>query len=103
MTPFTFIFHGMESSGNFCASTRGKGWIKVIFFNHSAVILPAIFNPKKNKKIWVQNIQQGESVWPHELIQILGESIEAVPKKEYSEKFRKAETGNSEIIKRHPI
>lgn len=85
MTPFTFTYNGIECSGNFCASTRGKDWIKVMFFSHSAVILPAVFDTKNNKKIWVQNIQQGESVWPHELIQIMGESIDEVPKKEYSE------------------
>lgn len=90
MAPFTFTYHGIECNGNFCASTRGKGWIKVIFFDHSAVILPAVFDTKDNKKTWVQNIQQGESVWPHELIQIMGESIEAVPNKEYSENLRKS-------------
>ena len=93
MTSFTFTYQGVECSGNFCASTRGKGWTKVMFFSHSAVILPADFGTKDDKKIWVQNIQQGESVWPHELIQIMGESIETVPDKEYSETHKKAGTG----------
>lgn len=94
MTSFTFNYHGIECIGNFCSSTRGKDWIKVMFFGHSAVILPAIFDTKDNKKTWVQNIQQGESVWPHELIQIMGESIETIPNEEGSETHEKSGNWN---------
>jgi hypothetical protein len=78
MTCFTFTYHGIECSGIFCPSTRGKGWIKVIFFGHSAVIYPANFHLKDDKKTWVQNVQQGESVWPHDLLQSMGESIDLI-------------------------
>jgi hypothetical protein len=76
MTPFTFTYHEKECKGNFLPSDKGRGWIKVIFFEHSAIILPAGFQTRDNKMIWVQSIQQGEAVWPHDLIQTLGEAIE---------------------------
>jgi hypothetical protein len=76
MTTFTFIYHEKECTGNFLPSDKGRGWVKVIFFEHSAVILPAGFQTRDNKMIWVQSIQQGEAVWPHDLIQTLGEAIE---------------------------
>jgi len=84
MTPFTFTYNGIECNGNYCSSTRGKGWIKVIFFDHSAVIVPTSLRINKNRSIWVQNIQNGESVWPHELIQSMGESIESITNNKYS-------------------
>ncbi len=87
MKTFTFTFKGTAYQGNYCPSTRGKGWIKVIFFGHSAIIHAESFCLNDNKKTWVQNIQQGESIWPHELIQIMGESIEPVL---FSENFRTA-------------
>jgi hypothetical protein len=90
MTSFTFTYNGKECSGNYSPSTRGKGWIKVIFFDHSAVIVPTSLYTNKNKSVWVQNIQNGESVWPHELIQSMGESIELTR----NNKFTEAETNN---------
>jgi hypothetical protein len=78
MTTFTFTYHEKVCTGNFLPSDKGRGWVKVIFFEHSAVILPAGFQSRDNKMIWVQSIQPGEAVWPHDLIQTLGESIEAV-------------------------
>jgi hypothetical protein len=76
MTTFTYTYHERECSGNFLPSERGKGWMKVMFFEHSAIILPAGFQTKDNRMIWVQWVQQGDPVWPHELIQTLGEAIE---------------------------
>ena len=90
MTSFTFTYNGIECCGNYSPSTRGKDWIKVIFFDHSAVIVPTSLRINKNKSIWVQNIQNGESVWPHELIQSMGESIESIINNKYS----KVETCN---------
>ena len=87
---FTFTYNGIECSGSYSSSTRGKGWIKVIFFDHSAVIVPTSLHTIENKSIWVQNIQNGESVWPHELIQSMGESIESIINNKYSV----AETNN---------
>ena len=78
MKSFNFIYNGVECVGNYGPSTRGKGWIKVIFYDHSAVILPTSLRVNQNKRIWVQNIQTGESVWPHELIQSMGESIDQI-------------------------
>jgi hypothetical protein len=54
----------------------------VIFFEHSTIILPAGFKTKDNKMIWVQSVQQGEAIWPHDLIQTLGEAIEMKSPKE---------------------
>ena len=88
MTSFNFTYNGIECGGNYSPSIRGKGWIKVIFFDHSAVIVPTSLRINKNKSIWVQNIRNGESVWPHELIQSMGESIESIINNKYS----KAET-----------
>jgi hypothetical protein len=90
MTSFDFTFNGIKCSGHYFPSTRAKGWIKVIFFEHSAVILPTSILSNNNNRIWVQNIQQGESVWPHELIQSMGESIELTIANKHSE----AETNN---------
>ena len=81
MTSFTFTYHEKEYPGNYLPSDRGKGCIKVIFFEHSAIIIPTGIQKKNNKKIWIQVINNGEGVWPHELIQILGEAIESVPLK----------------------
>ncbi len=91
MRSFTFIYNGRECIGNYSSSTRGKGWIKVIFFEHSAVIVPTSLHTNKNKSVWVQNIQNGESVWPHELIQSMGESIELLT----NNKFAQAETAET--------
>ena len=85
MTSFTFTYNGIECSGNYSPSARGKGWVKVIFFDHSAVIVPTSLRSNKNKGIWVQNIQQGEFVWPHELIQSMGESLELIIDNMFSE------------------
>jgi hypothetical protein len=85
MRSFTFTYNGIECSGTHCLSTRGKEWIKVIFFEHSAVIVPTSLQTNENKRIWVQNIQNGESVWPHELIQSMGESIESIINNKFSE------------------
>jgi hypothetical protein len=76
MTSFTYTYHEKECTGNFHPSDKGRGWIKVMFFEHSTIILPAGFQTKNNKMIWVQFVQQGEAIWPHELIQTLGEAIE---------------------------
>lgn len=76
MTPFTFIFHEKECSGNFLSSDKGRGWIKVIFFDHSAIILPAGIKTRDDKMIWVQCVQHGELVWPHDLVQAMAEGIE---------------------------
>jgi hypothetical protein len=82
MTSFTYSYHEKECIGNFLPSDKGQGWIKVIFFEHSTIILPAGFKTKDNKMIWVQSVQQGESIWPHDLIQTLGEAIEMKSPKE---------------------
>jgi hypothetical protein len=76
MTSFTYTFHERECMGNFLPSDKGRGWIKVIFFDHSAVILPAGFKTREGKMIWVQCIQPGELVWPPDLVQALAEGIE---------------------------
>jgi hypothetical protein len=76
MTPFTYTYHGRECMGNFLPSDKGRGWIKVFFFDHSAVILPAGIKTSDDKMIWVQCVQQGELVWPHDLLQALAEGIE---------------------------
>jgi len=55
---------------------KGYGWIKVYFFDHSAMILKAGIQNRYDKLIWVQIVQHGELVWPHDLIQALGEGIE---------------------------
>jgi hypothetical protein len=76
MKSFTYTYHEKECTGNCLPSDRGKGWIKVMFFDHSATISPTGIRTKNNKTIWVQVIQPGEAVWPHELIQTLGEAAE---------------------------
>ena len=76
MTPFTFTFHEKECQGYFLPSDKGRGWFKVIFFDHSAVILPAGIKTRDNRMIWVQCVQHGELVWPHELVQAMGEGID---------------------------
>jgi hypothetical protein len=79
METFTYTYHDQECIGNFLPSERGKGWVKVIFFDHSATILPTGIKTRENKTIWVQAIQAGEAVWPHELIQTLGEALSQRP------------------------
>ena len=80
MTPFTYTYNEKECDGNFLPSDKGKGWIKVMFFDHSATILPTGIQAKNNKTIWVQTVQPGEYVWPHDLIQVLGEALEGAIK-----------------------
>jgi hypothetical protein len=76
MISFTYTYHNRECKGNYLHSEKGYGWIKVFFYDHSAIILRAGIQTKENKMIWVQTIQHGEVVWPHELIQALGDGIE---------------------------
>lgn len=76
MTQFDFSFHGNKFTGNFLFSNKGSGWIKVIFQDHSAEIFPTTFQTKENKCIWVQHVRPAEAVWPHELIQAMGECVE---------------------------
>lgn len=85
MTFFTFTYNGTECNGNYCRSLKSKGWFKVIFFEHSAVISATPLLSNKNARIWVQIIQQGESVWPHDLIQSMGESIEMITNNQISQ------------------
>lgn len=63
-------------------SDKGKGWVKVIFHEHSAIIIPTGIPTRNNQIIWVQMVQPGEAVWPHELIQILGEALSAIAAQE---------------------
>ncbi len=76
MNSFSFIYHDKKHQGNFLDSDKGRGWVKAIFFEHSAILYPSAIQNKNNRKIWVQVVNTGEAVWPHELIQILGEAIE---------------------------
>ena len=76
MTPFTYTYHEKECQGNYFHTEKGYGWIKVFFYDHAAIILRAGILNRQNKMIWVQSVQHGEPVWPHELIQALGEGIE---------------------------
>jgi hypothetical protein len=78
MTPFTYIYYEKECKGNFLPSERGYGWFKVFFNDHSAFILRSGIQAKENKMIWVQCVQHDEPVWPHELVQALGEAIEEI-------------------------
>ena len=78
MTPFTYTYHDKECKGNFTHSEKGYGWIKVFFYDHSALILRAGIYNKENKMIWVQSVQHGEPAWPHELIQAMGDAIALV-------------------------
>ena len=82
MTPFIFTYQEINCSGLFLDSDKGRGWFKVIFYDHSAIIFPTGLRSKNNRRIWVQNVQTGEAVWPHELIQAMGESIEISNNKE---------------------
>ena len=75
MTAFTYTYHEKECNGHYLPSDKGKDWIKVIFFDHSAIIMPTGIQTKDNKMIWVQTVQHGEAVWPHELIQAMSEAI----------------------------
>jgi hypothetical protein len=76
MNPFTYNYHNRECKGNYLHTEKGYGWIKVFFYDHSAFIFKTGIQNKENKMIWVQSVQHGEPVWPHELIQALGEGIE---------------------------
>jgi len=76
MTPFSYTYHEKEYQGNYMHTEKGYGWIKVYFFDHSAMILKAGIQNRYDKLIWVQIVQHGELVWPHDLIQALGEGIE---------------------------
>ena len=76
MTPFTYTYHEKENQGNFVPTGKGYGWIKVFFHEHSAIILRAGFQTRESKMVWVQCVQHDEPVWPHDLIQALGEAIE---------------------------
>lgn len=78
MTPFSYVYHENESKRNFLPSDKGKGWVKVIFHEHSAIIMPTGIPSRNNQVIWAQMVQPGEVVWPHELIQIMGEAVSAV-------------------------
>jgi hypothetical protein len=82
MTPFNFIYHDQESKGICIPSDKGKGWVKVIFHEHSAIIIPTGIPTRNNQFIWVQMVQPGEAVWPHELIQILGEALSSIAPQE---------------------
>ncbi|MDP9041429.1 MAG: hypothetical protein M3N30_05570 [Bacteroidota bacterium] len=79
MTTFIFTFRGKECKGIYLPSKKGKGWIKVIFLDHSAIIMPTAVQDGNNKTIWVQMVSSGEAVWPHDLIQVMGETIELTP------------------------
>lgn len=81
MTSFRYTYHNKDCSGSFLPNDKGKGWLKVMFFEHSAVILPAGFQTKDDRMIWVQSVQHGDPVWPHDLIQSLGEAIELTERK----------------------
>ena len=76
MTPFIFTYQEVNCNGLFLNSDKGPGWYKVIFYDHSTIMLPTGLRAKNNRRIWVQNVQTGDAVWPHELIQVMGESIE---------------------------
>jgi hypothetical protein len=76
MTTFTYTYHNNECQGNFLSTDKGYGWFRVFFFEHSAIILRTSITTNDNKRIWVQSIQQGEAVWPHDLIQAMGEGLE---------------------------
>jgi hypothetical protein len=76
MTPFTYTYHEKECHGNFLHIDKGYGWIKVFFSDHSAVIFQASIQTKHNKTAWIQVVKHDEPVWPHELIQAMGEGIE---------------------------
>jgi hypothetical protein len=82
MNPFNFTYHEKECTGYYISSDKGKGWYKVIFFEHSAIIFPTAIQKKDNKRIWIQAVNPGEGVWPHELIQILGDAIDLTPSKD---------------------
>jgi hypothetical protein len=77
MAPFTYSYHEREYHGNFLPVERGYGWIKVFFSDHSAVIFRASIQTKHDKTAWIQVVKHDEPVWPHELIQAMGEGIEA--------------------------
>jgi hypothetical protein len=76
MNQFTFTFHETEFIGHYILSNIGRGWFKVIFLDHSVIIFPTIFQTKDKKCIWVQHARQGDTIWPHDLIQTMGERIE---------------------------
>jgi hypothetical protein len=76
MTSFTYIYRGEKFMGNYIPGDRGDGRVKVLFHDHSAHIMQTAFQTKDNLKIWVQCVQTGEAVWPHELIQAMGDGIE---------------------------
>jgi hypothetical protein len=78
LTSFAYTYHNNECQGNFQPTEKGYGWFKVFFFEHSTIILRTGIQNKDNKMIWVQSIQLGESVWPHDLIQALGEGLEKI-------------------------
>jgi hypothetical protein len=77
MTPFNYIYHETECKGNYLPSDKAKGCIKVIFHEHSAIIIPTGIPTRNGQIIWVQLVQPGEAVWPHDLIQIMGEALSA--------------------------
>ena len=76
MNSFSYTYHDKEWTGNYIHTEKGYGWIKVFFHDHSAIILKAGFQTRNDKLIWVQIVQHGELVWPHDLIQAMGEGIE---------------------------
>ncbi|HEY4967340.1 MAG TPA: hypothetical protein VII28_13135 [Puia sp.] len=82
MTHFTFKYQEANCGGLFLNSDKGRGWFKVIFFDHSAIIQPTELRSKNNRRIRAKNIQTGDAVWPHEFIQATGESIEISNNKE---------------------
>jgi hypothetical protein len=76
MTPFTYTYHEKEWKGNYASVEKSYGWIKVFFSDHSAVILRAGIQTKNNKSAWVQVVKHEEPVWPHDLIQAIGDAVE---------------------------
>ena len=76
MVPFTYAYHEKECQGNYHSVDKGYGLIKVFFYNHSAFILRSAIQNRNDKMIWVQCVQHGDPVWPHDLIQAIGEGLE---------------------------
>jgi hypothetical protein len=79
MRPFTYQYKG-ETVESFWAVSVEKGDLRYkvklgadLWFT----IVPTFISSPADKIIWLQSNKEGEIVQPHDLVQVMGEAIEA--------------------------
>lgn len=78
MAAFTFTYQGRFLNAVADHYTEdGYNRYRITLIDVTFVIAPSGFTGKDGKTIWVQPIKPGEFGQPHDLVQALGEGIEA--------------------------